>query len=1169
MKSLFILIILFCGISLLAQTIVINELMSSNATTLYDEDGDSSDWIELYNISNSSVNLAGYGISDRDDDPFKWEFPDIEMAANEYLVVFASKKDRDLIAYWETLIDWGDDWKYFVGTQNPPSDWKQIDFDDTSWLSGPTGIGYGYDEATTIPATTSCYLRHNFNIDDVDEVLAGLFHTGYDDGFVAYLNGFEIARVNLGYTGSIPAFDEYALNHHETQIYEGEDPEAFVLSDIQSILLEGENVLSIQIHNTESSGDLLIIPFFTLGYQSIPQNPVGINPLLDFSIPFLHTNFKLKVGEDITLTDAQGNLLDDILIGAIETDISLGRQPDGIGNWFLFTEPTPGGSNNTIAYQEIAGIPEFSQSGGFYSGSQIVELTSENSSQTIHYTLDGSVPIETSVVYTEPIIIDSNLVVRARNFGPGLIPGETVTNTYFIDEDFSLPVISICSDPANFFDEEIGIFAMGDSAEPVFPYYGANFWQDWERPINIELYELDGTSTLNNGAGVKIFGNYSRGHAQKSLAIFARNQYGVSPFECNLFEEKPIAEFEAFILRNSGNDWNFSLFRDALMTGLIADTNLDYQAYRPATIFINGMYWGILNIREKVNEHFLASNNNVVADDLDILEDNASIVQGNDDPYLQMRDFINNNDMSDQANYDYISTQMDIDNFIIYQAVEIYYTNTDWPSRNIKYWRDPTGDGKWRWILYDTDFGMGLANFPNHNTLEFALEPNGPFYPNPPWSTLLLRKMIENDGFKIKFINTFADLMNTNFNSEIIISRINDMHDFLEPEIPNHFERWNGDLPVWENEISQMRQFAEERPVFMTDIIMQKFSLNGTSELNIDIYPPETGKVLINTIMIDEFPWNGTYFMDVPVTLTGVDVPGYKFTGWSGDVISDSTSITIDMNNTYSLIAWFEEFAGNANSVIFNEINYKSADDFDSEDWVEIYNRSDETIDISQWQFKDSKDDHIFNFPQNTEIQSDHYLVLCRDNAAFSVLYPEVTNCIGDFDFGLSSDGEEIRLFDQVGNVIDSLVYGVNQPWPVEPNGNGYTLSLIDPDYDNNFADNWATSSLHGTPGTENDFLQSNPDPEELYISQNYPNPFSNFTLFEYAIPIDGKVKLEIYNIKGQLVKSIINEFKEKGNYMTAWDGNNKYNKPVSSGIYLCSIRVGRLVKTRKLIYIH
>ncbi len=204
------------------------------------------------------------------------------------------------------------------------------------------------------------------------------------------------------------------------------------------------------------------------------------------------------------------------------------------------------------------------------------------------------------------------------------------------------------------------------------------------------------------------------------------------------------------------------MMRDALMTGLVTDLDLDLQAYRPSVVYINGEYWGIHNIREKINEHFLESNCGIDADHIDILECNASVVEGSDEHYLAMIDYIETHDMSDTGNYTYIGNTNGNPNFITYEIAEIFFNNTDWPRNNIKFWRPQTADGKWRWILYDTDFGFGYyfmeEEYYAENTLEWATDPNSTEIGNPPWSTFLLRSLLENQSFRYDFINRFCDL---------------------------------------------------------------------------------------------------------------------------------------------------------------------------------------------------------------------------------------------------------------------------------------------------------------------------------------------------------------------------------------------------------------------------
>ncbi len=192
------------------QNLVINEIQTLNIETIFDEDGDSPDWIEIYNGSNSSINLLGFALSDDPGQPMKWIFPEQEIAARDHLLLFASGKNRVFQAnHMETVITQGDNWKHRLGVSEPPVHWKSLDFDDNNWLEDPSGFGFGDgDDATIIPQTNSLYIRKNFRIESLDNIVFGMLHVDYDDAFVAYLNGVEFARANVGQVGIIPPFDE-------------------------------------------------------------------------------------------------------------------------------------------------------------------------------------------------------------------------------------------------------------------------------------------------------------------------------------------------------------------------------------------------------------------------------------------------------------------------------------------------------------------------------------------------------------------------------------------------------------------------------------------------------------------------------------------------------------------------------------------------------------------------------------------------------------------------------------------------------------------------------------------------------------------------------------------------------------------------------------------------
>ena len=266
--------------------------MSSNSTTIYDESGNTPDWIELYNSNNIEIDLTGFGLSDDIDDPFKWIFPSVIINPESYVLIFASGEGGDsYVQHWETVINWGDEWNYFIGYTNPPSNWRELSFDDSGWLNGPSGFGYGDgDDATEVPQVMSVFVRKTFQVESIDNIAALVFHVDYDDAFVAYLNGNEIARANIGTPGFVPNYDEGAYEWWEAEIYGGGLPERYEIDPEPGLLTNGENVLAIQVHNYNiTSSDMSLIPFFTLGMLQAPDNPSGTPDILNFSLTNLHT----------------------------------------------------------------------------------------------------------------------------------------------------------------------------------------------------------------------------------------------------------------------------------------------------------------------------------------------------------------------------------------------------------------------------------------------------------------------------------------------------------------------------------------------------------------------------------------------------------------------------------------------------------------------------------------------------------------------------------------------------------------------------------------------------------------------------------------------------------------------------------------------------------------
>ena len=544
---------------LLSQDLVINEMMASNSATLADNDGDYPDWLELYNNSEHPISLDGYGLSDRPEQPFRWRLPAISIQPHDYLLIFASGKDqRSAVAAWETIIDHGDVWKYAPGSAEIPADWNALAFEDSAWARGPSGLGYGDgDDATEIATTISVFARRTFYLDSLDNITAALLHIDYDDGFVAYLNGVEIARANLGSGLQRPAWDLAASTGREAKLYSGGEPERYIVEDPLQLLREGQNLLAIEVHNVSpTSSDLSLIPFFTLGFSSPSPNSTGSPEILSLQPQHLHCNFKIKSGgEGLLLTKPNGIRCDELTATQMPTDISWGRCPDGGSARGYFDNPTPGKPNNGRCYTRIATAVRFSIPGGIYNGEQHIELSAD-SSATIFYSLDGSIPDSSAIEYTDPISISQTTVLRARAFTSGQLPGQTVTQTFLIDEGIALPIVSLVTDPENLWDPEIGIYVEGSNGIPGYCSSNPKNWnQDWERPASLEFFEPDGERGFAIDCGIKIGGGCTRKYAQKSIAVYTRSEYGDTEINYRLFPDKPLLQYNNLMLRNGGQDW--------------------------------------------------------------------------------------------------------------------------------------------------------------------------------------------------------------------------------------------------------------------------------------------------------------------------------------------------------------------------------------------------------------------------------------------------------------------------------------------------------------------------------------------------------------------------------------------------------------------------------------
>lgn len=637
------------------------------------------------------------------------------------------------------------------------------------------------------------------------------------------------------------------------------------------------------------------------------------------------------------------------------------------------------------ALAETIPAPGFSHGEGFYAEPFELQIACPESYPHAWVTFDGSYPgpeNAESVLFTDPLFIDSRegepdvfSIIPLNNGDSGLpawlspTPGvmkasivgavcvnddndrsEQTFKTYFVGLDsllsFNVPIISIIAPPDSLFGHERGIMVPGVHYVEGQNRTG-NFVQrgnDWERMIHISFFEPDGQLGFGHFAGVRIHGNFTRSFPQKGLRLYSRASYGKSRFDYKLFEHQPQQRFNRFVLKASGNDWGRSMFRDAVGHQFISSLPIETIDYRPSVVFINGEFWGLHNIRERYDVHYLDRYYSLSEEEeIDYIDFSfrrrPHINEGDDEHYMYMLEYAIANDLSLPENYAYIQTLMDIDNYLLMLATGVYSSNTDWPQTNVRAWRtrndfqEEAGvkDGRWRWLINDLDFGFGLFQQPTHNNLARIFEDDK-------WYNELFLALMENEHFKSEFISLLANFMHTYMHPNHTNPIINEAALRIESIMPMHIDRWKypASTGAWNNTVNSFRNWMINRPQHMREQIVNQFELDGIAPFTIDVNEPNAGMVKINSIFIspqtagipqNPYPFEATYFAGIPVRLEAIANAGYRFNSWIGFEGNDSV-ILVDpaMLHEITAVFEFEPFDG-------DEMN-PAAHDLSVEDYV-------------------------------------------------------------------------------------------------------------------------------------------------------------------------------------------------------------------------------------------
>lgn len=743
-----------------ASPLIISELLLSSAQVPYN--GGFYDVVEIYNRSDAPVDTAGWYLSDGGD-PYATPLPTGQIGPGEYAVILCSPDTTGFsLSEGETLYLTTPGFSFAtVMTCTAGDIGMSIHATDTGYTFGSVTLGYG-SGAANHERYRQQQLPNALRISEIMTAnltwLPGEYATTSD--WVELYNGSD-SEINLS---------EYALSDDPN------DPGCYPLPD--QILAPGEYCIVFLKDN--------------------PLNLLKGHPVLPFTLS--------SKGESLYLSK-HNSIVDYALIPALESDVSYGRAA-GSAAFSQLAEVTPEKENSTAVSPSSS--PTALTASGVYDDVEYVDV-SLSGYGNIYYTTDCTVPDATSTLYTGPIRLTETTVVRAVCIESGKGTSPVLDLTYVINEYDQLPVVTLVTEPDNLWGYK-GIYVGGPNMSSTPPYYGANFWMDWERPATLSLYETDGTG-FSIPCGIKIFGAFTRSNPKKSLACMFRDAYGESSLVYPLFGEDSLDSYEALLLRTAGQDWNRAKMRDVMVTSLLNEhTGIDVQKYKPVVLYLNGEYWGIHYIREKINENYIAGHYNVSADTVTVVE-----YTGWSSPeYRELIAYVRETDFSIQENYDYICTQIDIDSFIDFYAAQLWIANTD--AGNVKCYR--IGNGKWTWFMFDTDLSFDEYDLNNVRT-SFSNQnlDNGT-------GKVFAVRLMANEEFRDKFLRRLAWQMGEVWTEDNINNRIDTIVQLIGGDVEKDCQRWGYLASKWGTYVDTLRTFAAKRSDYLVPFIQDFFKLS-------------------------------------------------------------------------------------------------------------------------------------------------------------------------------------------------------------------------------------------------------------------------------------------------------------------------------------------------------
>jgi len=464
-----------------------------------------------------------------------------------------------------------------------------------------------------------------------------------------------------------------------------------------------------------------------------------------------------------------------------------------------------------------------------------------------------------------------------------------------------LPIVSIAVNPVDMFTGDKAIYK--NNYKPNAGCSSGNFYSDEEIPIYVDFFEKGAEFAWSYPAGIQIHGGCSRQWPKKSVVVSFREKYGQKNLKYPLFPEYPnLTKFKHFMLRNNGNNYENDFIRDMLMSSLTEGLGIDYQKGRSVVVYYNGQYYGIHNLRERANGDYFETNYSINEDNIDLVNVEKyngapeEVSRGSDADYQSIISWLEGISLADDNNFKELEKRIDVDNFTNHFQSRIYYKDCDWPGKNMKRWRSNSPSTKWRWLLYDTDHGFGSwgSDYSGCGTMQYITATDGPSWPNPPHSTFLIRKLLENQSYEKAFINRFSLLIATYFTPTRVKSRIDTLMNRINSEITYDKQRWP-DRP-FHRDLSTIIDFGNSRPSEMQNDIKNFFKLG--SPVDFTLSTQGSGKIFVHNLPLPNPEVTFKAYPTIPITIKA----GTGFNSWSDGVTTSERTVTITKDSTLTAI---------------------------------------------------------------------------------------------------------------------------------------------------------------------------------------------------------------------------------------------------------------------------